>query len=104
MAIREFKVEVVTDDGTRHICDGIEWKEKLWLVPYWLDDTGTGQTTPARIIRFDSLPYDRFRNGYVVNLPIPKALFHLAAPLQPLAGFEYEELPAVTRPAGQKPH
>ena len=69
--VRQFKVEVIVG-GERATCDGIEWKGKLWLVPHWLDGKATGGTTPARIIRFDSLPHDTFRGRYVVNYPIPK--------------------------------
>ena len=60
--VRQFKVEVIVG-GERTTCDGIERKGKLWLVPHWLDGKATRETTPARIIRFDSLPHDTFRGS-----------------------------------------
>jgi hypothetical protein len=101
--IRQFKVHVIVG-GEHCTCDGIEWKEKLWLVPHWLEDKASGVSTPARIIRFESLPHQPFRDGYVVTDPVPKELFDLAPLKQPVAGFEYVELPALSQTEGKKPH
>lgn len=101
--IRKFKVTVIVG-GDLSECDGIEWQGKLWLVPYWYDDKAAGVTTPARVIRFDSVAHGKSGEGYVVNDPIPKELFAVETPKQPVPGYEYVELPAMTKPEGQKPH
>ena len=77
-------------------------------MPLWLDDTTQGVTTPARIIRFDSLRHQDIRGSgiadYVLNVSVPEELFDQKPVKQPMPGFEFIEMPAVTLPAGTKPH
>src|SRR4051812_10620758 len=97
-----FKVKVVFGGIISNV-DGIEWQGKLWLVPHWLDNKAAGQTTPARIIRFDNLDYEDVRGtnlgDFVITNSMPKELFSVETPKQPIAGYEYIELPAMTPPA-----
>lgn len=98
-----FKVEVGTSDGKLHTCDGVEWRGKLWLVPYWIDRPATGETTPLRVIRFDNLPYADVRGSklgdFVIHDPIPKELFDVQSPREPIGGYEYIDTPAMNPPA-----
>jgi hypothetical protein len=99
-----FKVMVIaSDDGSIHKCDGIEHESKLWLVPRWLDAPALGETKPARLIRFDSLPHQhtpgsKYGAEYVINYPIPKELFEVRTPRQAIPGFEFEEFPEISFP------
>lgn len=46
-----FKVMVTFSDcGEMSICDGIEHKGKIWLVPHWLDCPATQERKPVRIV------------------------------------------------------
>ena len=105
--VQVFRVSVIVD-GQIQTCDGIEWQGKLWLVPHWLDDKSQEVSTPARIIRFDSLPHQSALGtpfaDYVLTDPIPKELFDLAPVTQPIPGYEYVDMPALTQPPGDKCH
>lgn len=72
-----FKAYVGNESGLFKI-DVIEFEGGLWLVTEWLDNKAQGWTTPARIIRMDTIPHQRAQQGsdvdYVVNISIPKAL------------------------------
>jgi hypothetical protein len=41
---------------------------------------------------------------YVIHDPVPKALFETETPKEPIAGFEYIEMPAIKRTEYEKPH
>jgi hypothetical protein len=102
-----FKVMVAVGSAIQK-CDGIAWKGKLWLVPFWLDTIGTKETTPGRVIRFDNLPHQDQRGSnlgaYILSTPVPKELFE-AQPLKtPIADFECIELPALARREDERPH
>lgn len=67
---------VGNEDGLFSI-DVIDYESGLWLVPEWLDNKAQGWTTPARIIRLDTIPHQRVEGQnyhFVVNVSIPKAL------------------------------
>jgi hypothetical protein len=102
-----FKAKVAAGDGIYNV-DAIEYQGKLWLVPHWLDNLATGETTPTRIVRFDNLEYKDVRGSslgdFVLTRPIPKALLDVETPKQSIAGFEYIELPAVKKPPDAKTH
>lgn len=60
-------------------CEAVEHAGQLWLVPHWLVAPELGVRRPARII-----PMARFRSqkmpetwaqDFVINDPVPKALF-----------------------------
>jgi hypothetical protein len=92
--------------GTISQCDAIEYDNKLWLVPNWLDIPAQGVTKPARIIRFDSLRHQKTPgpNGadFVINDPIPKELFDARTPRQAIPGFEFVEMPEISLPLKDK--
>lgn len=93
------KARFPTDGGTIMDADVIEHEGKLWLVPFWLDNLALGYTTPARIVRFDNRPHQDLRHTdfgcYLINDPLPRALFEAPTPQPPIAGFEYHELPDI---------
>ena len=84
------------DDGVVQSYFGIEHEGKLWLVTAWLIDRGTGEATPERMIRVDSLPQKiqkcepGGRFDYA-NIQLPKAVIEGAS--QETPGFEVRSLP-----------
>jgi len=76
------------------ICDTIRYEDKLWLVPLWLENKVEGLKMPARIIRIDTLKYQKLpvgsgsRADFVLNDPLPKSL--LNCHVQPPTDFGYE--------------
>ena len=83
-------------------------RDRLWLVPHWLDMPAQGVTMPARIVRFDNLLYSDVRGtnlgDFVVSMSMPKELFDSQSPKQPIAGYEYQELPDIRIPLAAKAH
>lgn len=54
MTMEVFKVMVsFTDSGDLSTCDAINYKNGIWLVPYWLGNPKTGLSKPVRIVRVD---------------------------------------------------
>jgi hypothetical protein len=106
--MRQFKVLVIApEDGALGKCDGVEYEGKLWFVPQWLDVPAQGVKKPARLLRFDTLPHQAKPNSpyqvdYVINYPIPHELFEIRTPTTPMRGFEWEEMPNLTFPLGDK--
>ena len=88
--------------GALYDADGIRYQGKLWLVTHWLDMPDGKWTMPARIIRFDNLQHSDVRGtnlgDYIVNMSMPKELFDEKTPKQPIAGYEYHELPELCFP------
>jgi hypothetical protein len=72
-----FSVLVPTDGGIS-TCDGVEHVGKLWLVPQWYDYPKEQASKPARMIRFDNLPFEKLSTGFVHDYmlvsPIPKSV------------------------------
>lgn len=78
------KALVGSDTGLFTI-DVIEFEGGLWLVTEWIDKKALGWTTPARIIRLDTIPHQVAQSGlnganFVVNVSIPTAILHGADP------------------------
>jgi hypothetical protein len=94
-------------DGVIHKCDAIEYDGKLWLVPHWLEVLQQRVSKPARMIRFDNQQHQDVRGSkfgdYVLSGPVPKVLLDRTTPKQPVAGFEYVELPDVEIPETVRP-
>ena len=94
-------------DGIVHKCDAIEYDGKLWLVPHWLEVLQQRVSKPARMIRFDNQPHQALCGSkfgdYLLNGPVPKALLERTTPGQPIAGFEYVELPDIEIPETVRP-
>jgi hypothetical protein len=81
------------NSGSIYQMDTIEWQGKNWLVPQWLEAPQLGYSIPARIICLDYLPHQKTAGGnfgdFVLNQPLPKAMFEGPLPKTPTA------LPAV---------
>lgn len=58
--------------------DVIEHEGHAWLVPRWLDYQADKVTMPERIILLDVIPHSKTEAPgmeYVINSPVPKAVF-----------------------------
>jgi hypothetical protein len=80
-----FKAMYVSDDGRISLADVIEHQGMPWLVPMWLDNLGSPTTRPARMILLANLPHQFLGaqmkvQQYVVNDPLPSALFDVETP------------------------
>ena len=84
------------DDGAVQTYFGIEHEGKLWLVTAWLINQATGDATPERMIRVDSLarPPTKCDLGhkfdYLIQL-LPRAVIEGAS--QETPGYEVRSLP-----------
>jgi hypothetical protein len=105
-----FKAMVGTDQGSMLQVDAIEFENKLWLVPHWLEAPAQGIRMPRRIIRFDNLPHQDLRGknasfgDFVLSYGIPKALLDETISSPTIAiPFEIRELPEIRLPLPQPP-
>jgi hypothetical protein len=55
VAVLVFKILVSCEepDGIIQSCDAINYKDGIWLVPQWLEDSANGLAKPVRIVRVD---------------------------------------------------
>ena len=53
MLVFKILVSFVEPDGIIQSCDAINYKDGIWLVPQWLEDSATGLAKPVRIVRVD---------------------------------------------------
>jgi len=78
MKIYKTDIFIQEEDGTTSWdnADTIEYDNKLWLVPTWLDSQSQGFAMPERIIRLDSLrPHPQIVGGklsYLLQHSIPR--------------------------------
>jgi hypothetical protein len=90
-------------------CDTIVYKEKLWLAPFWFENIVEKYKFPARIIRMDTLEYDKIPQGYgdvdfYIKNPIPKDVLDHLCPIRKDSGFEVIDHPDIrisTQPEDQ---
>jgi hypothetical protein len=72
-----FVVAVMCENSVLNV-DGLRYKEKLWLVPRWLDYPLEKMSKPERMIRFDTLPFQELTENslhdFLLQQPIPKAV------------------------------
>lgn len=58
--------------------DGLRYEEKLWLVPEWHDYPQEKVSKPARMIRFDNLPFEQLDENslhdFLLKQPVPRAV------------------------------
>ena len=106
--IKVLKVGVGSGGGAIQECDAIKYDGKLWLVPQWLDEPGSGTTKPRRIIRIDSLPHEPMTNpafglDFILNGPLPKAVLDGVATPEQAAQYEIVELPEIEISMPQSP-
>lgn len=90
---------MVTLEGDIIRVDTIEHEGKLWLVPGWIDSPSEGWSSPERIILLDELPHQRMAPGnpadWVLNCPMPKAVFAGQIPKQSPYRFVVLERPDI---------
>jgi hypothetical protein len=94
------------DSASVRVCDAIEYKGRLWLVPQWLEFPTERVTRPARIICVSKLhcqkmkPGNRYEADYVLNDPVPKSFFDGQIPPQLKGKVAVVERPDITIRAG----
>jgi hypothetical protein len=104
MASKIFKTLVSIEDGGGSISqmDTIEYADKKWLVPEWLEAPIEGWKKPARIICLDKLPHSNAPTGFevdfVLNYPIPKSVLNGEIPIQLISVFLVLEKPDIRFP------
>ena len=82
-------------------CGAIEHEGKIWLVPQWFEVPAKAVIKPRRIIPLDILQYQEMSPGslykvdFVVNDPLPKALFDETVPRQLKRRFRVVEEPGI---------
>jgi len=106
--IEVLKVGIGSGGGAIQECDAIKYDGKLWLVPQWLDEPGSGTTKPRRIIRIDSLPHEPMTNpafglDFILSGPLPKAVLDGVATPEQAAQYEIVELPEIEISMPQSP-
>ena len=79
--------------------DTIEHEGKLWLVPHWLDTPDGQWQMPGRLVHPLTQAFQPFgTDRYVLSSPLPKELFAVRTPPQPVDGYEVQELPDIRIP------
>ena len=81
----------------------IMWRGQPWLVPYWLEGTDKPVSMPARVIPLVGLQHQFFEkalttprpHNWVVNEPLPNALFGPTIPPQLAAEYRVVEAPPI---------
>jgi len=99
------KAEFQLDNGNLATCDVINHDNKLWLVVSWLDFHEQKISKPLRIIRFDTLAYQKLTNNecsYLINEAIPSFLFEPKALTKKSDSFEVIETPDISIPIQDK--
>jgi hypothetical protein len=94
------KAMVVLDSGL-YKSDVIEHDGLFWLVPEWLDLPAQGVTMPRRIVSLATMAHQRHEGAdpeFVVNNPIPKAVFEGRAPSLLADRYGVQELPEIRIP------
>jgi hypothetical protein len=80
--------------------DVIEYEGEPWLVPEWLQHTEEGWMAPIRIIRMFGLQFQQGAwTDYLINAPIPKAVFD-GDPSPEDGRYEIVERPDIRIPTG----
>ena len=79
------------DDGSVQAYFGIEYENKLWLVPSWLKDLAAGTATPIRMIRVDEFEKAEEGRFDYSNILLPRAVIEGVS--QDVQGFEVRNLP-----------
>jgi hypothetical protein len=96
------RAQFITDDGHVGTCTVIILGGLPWLVPWWIDSPDGRSTRPARIVGLAWVEHQRIeRDGqteFVVNQPLPKALFENPIPLGSVTGYVVLEGPNIQFP------
>ena len=86
-----FKVIVITSGGHINVVDGVEYDDRLWLVPKWLYSHSLSVLSPDIMIRFDNLSFhkqDCSERAYILREVIPASLLdgHISEQYEILQG------------------
>ena len=108
MSIHRTMVTIV-ETGEVSTCDTITYDGGLWLVSEWIEVPTDGYKEPARLIRIDKLRHrkiagEKFPATFLLNVPLPKALFNAVVPTDLLAKFEVVDLPGILYPIQRLPY
>lgn len=72
-----YRCTFATKDGI-YTVDVIEHAGEFWLVPEWIDNLAKGTSSPARIIRLNSVPHKKHLGAPIgdfwIPFGVPKAL------------------------------
>ena len=100
MAIHKAQVIIAADVHEIHTVDVIEYLNRFWLVPEWLDSPDKKSTTPARIVSLATIPHQRMDGpiGFVVNDPIPKSVLFGQPSPEEAGKFVIVEAPPIRLP------
>jgi hypothetical protein len=98
-----YRATLIISDGSLHhvvFMDVIEFDGQFWLVPEWLENTSLGVMKPVRIVSLATVRHSRSRGNpqFVVEDPIPKAVFEGPSQSSKASGFDVRELPAIQLP------
>jgi hypothetical protein len=94
-------------DGTMFLADTIEYEGKYWLVPQWLEAPAEGWKRPARIVSLAPLKHQKSTMpgiDFVLNVPIPKAVFDGEVPTGSGAQYVVIERPDISLPTPKGIH
>jgi hypothetical protein len=87
--------------------DVIQYEERFWLVPEWLDNHAEKISMPVRIISFDQVAHHRMKGTnpeFVVECPIPKSVFEDRLSSEEAKQYEIVERPPIVIPLSTSTH
>jgi hypothetical protein len=93
------KTLVWIEEGNIELVDTIEYDNKIWLVPLWLEQPALKRKRPVRLVRLDSLPHEK--NGthpdvdFVLNGKLPRHFFDQNVSDKQATLFEVVESPDI---------
>lgn len=82
--------------AVRRLCDTVEYKGMLWLVPKWAHNSTAGTSKPTRMVLLGLFPHQKSKDPrfqYFLNNPIPKSLFDQTATQEHLPPYAIVENP-----------
>jgi hypothetical protein len=90
------------EDNAQFLVDIVEYDDRLWIVPAWLEGTIGGTIVPARIICVDGMLMEKApaNSGadYFLSNPLPTALLEGRGVEQ---GYVVVEKPDIVRKVGE---
>jgi hypothetical protein len=95
---------VVQGDSAVSLCDTIFYEGKFWLVNTWLHLRERPVQVPERIVCLSDLPHQKSGSpsrDFVLNDPIPIAVFDVQNPPQSISGYTVIDCPEIEYPTGR---
>ncbi len=102
----DFGTVIVNDEHRLQQLVVVHWRDRLWIVPEWIDDAEQAVKKPARLICLDSLHYREHRDRpfrYSVVAPIPSTVLDGTHPAPQFLGFDVVEAPDIAWPLQARP-